>query len=33
MKSSCIMRNFAPAALSIAQDIYKEDYFYIIIEK
>ena len=27
------MRNFAPAALAIAQDICKEDHFRIIIEK
>ena len=27
------MRNFAPAAPAIAQDIYKEDHFCIIIEK
>ena len=33
MKFSCIMHNFAPAALAIAQDIYKEDHFRIIIEK
>ena len=33
MKSSRTMRNSAPAALAIAQDIYKEDYFRIIIEK
>ena len=33
MKSSRIMRNFAPAALAIAQDIYKEDHFRVIIEK
>ena len=33
MKSSRIMRNFAPAALAIPQDIYKEDHFPIIIEK
>ena len=33
MKFSHIMRNFAPTALAIAQDSYKEDYFRIIIEK
>ena len=33
MKSSRIMRNFAPAALAIAQDIYKEDHFRVIIKK
>ena len=27
------MPNFAPAALAIAQDIYKEDHFRIVIEK
>ena len=33
MKSSRLMRNFAPAALAIAQGIYKEDHFRIIIGK
>ena len=33
MKFFCIMRNFAPAALAITQDLYKEDHFRIIIEK
>ena len=33
MKSSRIMLNSAPAALAIAQDIYKENHFRIIIEK
>ena len=32
MKSSRIMRNSVPDALAIAQDIYKEDHFHIIIE-
>ena len=27
------MRNFDPAALAMAQDLYKEDHFRIIIEK
>ena len=33
MKFSRIMRNFAPAALAIAQDLYEEDHFRFIIEK
>ena len=33
MKFSLIMRNFDPAALAMAQDLYKEDHFRIIIEK
>ena len=33
MKFSRIMRNFAPAALVIAQDLYKADHFRIIVEK
>ena len=33
MKSSPIMRNFAPAALANVQDIYQEDNFCIMIEK
>ena len=33
MKSSRLMRNFAPPALAIAQGTYKEDHFRIIIEK
>ena len=33
MKSSRIMRDFTPAALAIAQGIYKEDHFRIIVEK
>ena len=33
MKSSRIMRNSVPVALAIAQDIYKEDHFRIIIKK
>ena len=32
IKFSRIMRNFAPAALAIAQNIYKGDHFRIIIE-
>ena len=32
MKSSRIMRNSAPVALAIAQDIYEEDHFCIIIK-
>ena len=31
MESACIMRNSAPAALTIAHDIYDEDHFRIII--
>ena len=33
MKFSRIMRNSAPAALVIAQGIYNEDHFRIIIQK
>ena len=33
MKSSRIMRNFAPAALANAYCMYQEDHFCIMIEK
>ena len=33
MKSPHSIHNSAPAALAIAQDMYKEDHFRIIIEK
>ena len=33
MKFSRIMRNFTPAALAIAKDLYKEDHIRIIIGK
>ena len=33
IKSSCTMSNSAEVALTVAQDVYEEDHFRIIIEK